>query len=117
MHVRGGFVNAPTRKRRWLTISAATALAALFAIPAAAAPGHPATHPRAFTAQATAADGGGDDDGGEEADEIAEGADQFTDARTSPGTLLPGAFRAAWDQMNALPGTGGSWQHVTGLPY
>ena len=110
-------MNAPTRSRRWLTLSAATALAALFAIPATAAPGHPATHPRAFTAMATASDGGGDGDGGEESDEIAEGADQFAEARTSPGTLLPGAYTAAWDRMTALPNTGGNWQHVTGLPY
>ncbi|MBM9507672.1 glycosyl hydrolase [Actinacidiphila acididurans] len=111
-------MNATTRKRRWLTISAITALSALFAIPAGAAPGHPAAHPRAVSAMATAADGGGDGgDGAEEADEIAEGADQFAEARTSPGTIAPGAFAAAWDQLNALPGTGGQWNHVTGLPY
>jgi hypothetical protein len=114
-------LHAPTRKRHWLTISAVTALAALFAIPAGAAPGHPATHPRSFEAQVTASpadrDGGGDGDGGEESDEISEGAAQFAEARTSPGTIAPGAFSAAWDQLNKLPDTGGSWQHLTGLPY
>ena len=116
-------MNAPTRRRRWLTISAVTAVAALFAIPAGAAPGHPSAHPRLFGAQVTASPaddgdgGGGDDDGGEESDEIAEGAAQFAEARTSPGTIAPGAFQAAWDQMNNLPNTGGNWKHLTGLPY
>ncbi len=110
-----------TRKGRWMTVSAVTALAALIAVPAGASPGHPATHPRSFDAAVHAAvtdgDGGGDDDGGGEAEEIAEGADQFAEARTSPGTLRPGAYTAAWNQLNALPSTGGSWTHVTGLPY
>jgi hypothetical protein len=110
-----------SRRRHWLTISAVTALAALFAIPAGAAPGHQALHPRAFEAavhgNAAALDGGGDDDGGGEADEIAEGADQFAEARTSPGTLAPGAYSAAWQQMNALQDTGGSWRNLTSLPY
>ena len=109
-------MHALTRKRHWLTISAVTALAALFSIPAGAAPGHAVTHPRAFDAAVTAADGGGDD-GGEESDEIAEGADQFAEARTSPGTIAPGAFSAAWDALNKLPATGGDWRHLTGLPY
>jgi hypothetical protein len=122
MFVRGGKLNAPTRKRHWLTISAVTALAALFAIPAGAAPGHPAARPHLYNATVTAAadraddDGGGDDDGGE-ADEIAEGANQYAEARTSPGTIAPGAFSAAWDALNKLPVTGGGWRHLTGLPY
>jgi hypothetical protein len=108
-----------TRRRHWLTISAATALAALFAVPAGAAPGRPAAPVRPFNAIANAApaDGGGKGDGGGEADQIAEGADQFAEARTSPGTLAPGAYSAAWNQMNALPDTGGDWTHLTGLPY
>jgi hypothetical protein len=110
-------LNAPTRKRRWLTISAVTALAALSAIPAGADAGHPATHPRAFTAAATAGAQPAEHEGGEESDEIAEGADQFAEARTSPGTIAPGAFSAAWDALNELPVTGGSWDHLTNLPY
>jgi hypothetical protein len=114
-------VHATTRRRHWLTISAVTALAALFAIPAGATPGHPTTRPHAFEAQVSASpadhDGGGDDDGGEESDEIADGAAQYAEARTAPGTIAPGAFSAAWAQMNALPAVGGSWQHLTGLPY
>ena len=113
-------MNAPTRRRRWLTISAVTAVSALFALPAGAAPGHPTAHPRSFEARVTASpadDGGGDDDGGEESDEISEGAAQFAEARTSPGTIAPGAFQAAWNDLNKLPDTGGSWKHLTGLPY
>lgn len=111
-------MSAPTRKRRWLTICAITATAALIAVPAGAAPGHggPRPHPvtSALARAATAADDG--DDGGE-ADEIAEGADQFAEARTSPGVIQPGAYGAAWAALNALPNTGGTWRHDTGLVY
>jgi hypothetical protein len=124
--VVGGPVHAHVRRRHWLTISAVTALAALFALPAGAAPGHPAAKPRLVTAlhaqAAQAADDGGDGDGGDgdggdESHEIAEGAAQFAEARTSPGTVAPGAFSAAWDQLNKLPQTGGSWTSLTTLPY
>ncbi|SEF93135.1 hypothetical protein SAMN05216223_102521 [Actinacidiphila yanglinensis] len=116
-------MNVPNRRRRWLTISAVTAVAALFALPASAAPGHPTAHPRSFDAKVTASPaddgdgGGGDDDGGEESDEISEGAAQFAEARTSPGTVAPGAFGSAWNDLTKLTGTGGSWKHLTGLPY
>ncbi|SDM68355.1 glycosyl hydrolase [Actinacidiphila guanduensis] len=119
-------MHAHVRRRHWLTISAVTALAALFALPAGAAPGHPAAKPRLVTAlhaqAAQAADDGGDGDGGDgdggdESHEIAEGAAQFAEARTSPGTVAPGAFSAAWDQLNKLPQTGGSWTSLTTLPY
>jgi hypothetical protein len=42
----------------------------------------------AFTPKVKAEDGDGDD--GNEADEIAEGADQYAEARTSPGVVAPG---------------------------
>jgi hypothetical protein len=114
-------VRASVRRRHWLAFPVAAALAALFAVPAGAAAGSHAVHPRLAQEKATAApadlDGGGDDDGGEESDEIAEGAAQYAEARTSPGVVAPGAFSAAWDQLGRLPETGGSWQHLTGLPY
>jgi hypothetical protein len=56
-------------------------------------------------------------DGSEEADEIAEGAAQWSEARTSPGVVAPGAYGAAWTALQKLPSTGGSWQNVTNLPY
>ncbi len=58
-----------------------------------------------------------DGDDGNEADEIAEGADQYAEARTSPGIVAPGAYGAAWSSLTKLPGTGGSWRNVTNLPY
>jgi hypothetical protein len=116
--IQEAFVYQLTRGRRWLVISAATAGAALLSIPAGAVPGHSLAHPRAFTAAVTAAGTAAAGDGGaEQSNEIAEGADQFAEARTSPGTIAPGAFSAAWDALQALPGTGGTWKHVTGLPY
>ncbi|MFH8391073.1 glycosyl hydrolase [Streptomyces sp. NPDC018036] len=128
-------MSAPTRKRRWLTICALSASAALVAIPAGAAPGPGGTPfgaralarlaaeraqsagavtPRA-TAKAKAGDDGGDD--GNEADEIAEGADQYAEARTSPGVVAPGAYGAAWNALTGLPRTGGNWRNITDLPY
>ena len=125
-------MSAPTRKRRWLTICAITASAALVAIPAGAAPGangspfgartlaqlaaERAQSVGAITPKAKAQDdGGGDDDN--EADEIAEGADQYAEARTSPGVVAPGAYGAAWTSLTNLPSTGGSWHNITNLPY
>lgn len=121
-------MSAPTRKRRWLTICAVAASAGLVAIPASAAPGG---HVSPFGARALARlaaerqQSVGDvspsvkaeDDDGNEADEIAEGADQYAEARTSPGIVAPGAYGAAWHDLTRLPGTGGTWRHVTGLPY
>jgi hypothetical protein len=111
-------------RRRWLAVCAVTAGAAMLAMPAGAATGqHKAPNPYGNPYHAGAMttrpsdDGGGDPDGGNESDEIAEGAAQYAEARTSPGVVAPGAFGAAWTAMNKLPQTGGSWHHVTGLTY
>lgn len=104
-------MSATSRRKRWLTTCAITATAALVSLPAGAAPGpHPVT-PHALAAAQSG------DNGGEEADEIAEGADQFAEARTSPGAIAPGAYTSAWNALSALPNTGDTWRHVTGLPY
>ncbi|MET8097191.1 glycosyl hydrolase [Streptomyces sp. NPDC005236] len=121
-------MSATTRKRRLLTICAITASAALMAIPAGAAPGgggspfgvralkQLGTEHResvgAVTPKAVA-----EDDDGNEADEIAEGADQYAEARTSPGVVAPGAYGAAWAGLANMPSTKGSWRNVTDLPY
>ncbi|CCB76734.1 MULTISPECIES: hypothetical protein [Streptomycetaceae] len=96
-----------------------TATAALVAVPASAAGGHakgpgPYGNPYRTGRLLSPLDDG---DRGGEADEIAEGADQYAEARTSPGTLRPGAYTAAWNELSALPATGGRWRHLTGLPY
>ncbi|MFF4801316.1 glycosyl hydrolase [Streptomyces sp. NPDC001351] len=122
-------MSAPTRKRRWFTICAITASAALVATPAGAASGKAKTPFGARTLAQLAAERtqsvgtmsprlkGEDGDGGNEADEIAEGADQYAEARTSPGIVAPGAYGAAWTSLTNLPGTGGSWRNITDLPY
>jgi hypothetical protein len=123
-------VSAPTRRRRWLTICAITATAGLIAIPASAAPGQNSSNPfgaraldqlaaeRTQSVDAMSPKVKEDDgDDGNEADEIAEGADQYAEARTSPGIVAPGAYGAAWSSLTKLPSTGGSWRNVTDLPY
>ncbi|AEY86038.1 hypothetical protein SHJG_0761 [Streptomyces hygroscopicus subsp. jinggangensis 5008] len=121
-------MSAPTRKRRWLTICAITASAALVATPAGAASGKSEKPFGARVLARLAAERGtsirplgpqarAEDEDGNEADEIAEGADQYAEARTSPGIVAPGAYGAAWSSLTHLPRTGGSWRHVTGLPY
>jgi len=122
-------VSVPTRKRRWLTICAISASAALVAAPAGAAAGKTRgpfgaralarlaaerEHSIGTVSPKLKADDGDD---GNEADEIAEGADQYAEARTSPGIVAPGAYGAAWKDLTNLPSTGGSWRNVTDLPY
>ena len=58
-----------------------------------------------------------DDDDGGEAQEEAEQADQYAEARTSPGIVAPGAYGAAYDALVGLPHTKGSWSDLTRLPY
>ncbi|GAA2746810.1 glycosyl hydrolase [Kitasatospora cinereorecta] len=65
---------------------------------------------------AAKAEGGGEDDS-DEAENSAEATEQFTEARTAPGVVAPGAYGAAWAQLQSMPHTGGSWDHVTGKPY
>src|SRR4051812_19351826 len=55
------------------------------------------------------------DDDSEEADEIAEGAAQWSEARTSPGVVAPGAYGAAWTALQRLRNTGGDWKNLTDL--
>jgi len=70
-----------------------------------------AAHAKAFKAQADS------DEGGEDPEEIAEQAEQWAEARSAPGIVAPGAYSAAWQQQQSLPHTGGSWTHLTKLPY
>ncbi|MER6788461.1 glycosyl hydrolase [Streptomyces sp. NPDC000658] len=122
-------MSAPTRKRRWLAICAITATAALVATPAGARPGKgdgpfgPRALAQLAAARVQSADATSprakaeDEDDGNEADEIAEGAQQYAEARTSPGVVAPGAYGAAWTGLRNLRSTGGSWRNVTDLPY
>nr|WTB33388.1 glycosyl hydrolase [Streptomyces sp. NBC_00830] len=116
-----------TSKRRWFTICAITASAALVAIPADALSGgkanpfgtrvtHQLAQQRTDSAGDLAPSVAGNDDGNE-SDEIAEGADQYAEARTAPGVVSPGAYGAAWGSLSNLPNTGSNWQNITNLPY
>ncbi|MFJ9447410.1 glycosyl hydrolase, partial [Kitasatospora sp. NPDC101235] len=69
----------------------------------------------AFTAKASSAAPGEDE--GDEAENSAEGTAQYTEARTAPGVVAPGAYGAAWSQLQSMPRTGGTWDHVTDKPY
>jgi photosystem II stability/assembly factor-like uncharacterized protein len=57
---------------------------------------------------------------GQAGDESAEAqlkAEQFAQARTAPGIVLPGAYGAAFASLSGLPTTTGSWTEVTNRPY
>jgi photosystem II stability/assembly factor-like uncharacterized protein len=57
---------------------------------------------------------------GEAGDESAEAKtkmQQYADARTAPGVVLPGAYGSAFASLSALSVTGGSWTEVTNRPY
>ncbi|MGW1868942.1 glycosyl hydrolase [Streptomyces mauvecolor] len=57
------------------------------------------------------------DGGSDEAENSAEGTAQYTEARTAPGVVAPGAYGAAWAQLQSMQHTGGDWGHVTKKPY
>jgi len=57
---------------------------------------------------------------GEAGDESVEsriGAEQYAQARTAPGVVLPGAYGAAFASLSGLPVYGDSWTEVTNRPY
>ncbi|WP_031169895.1 hypothetical protein [Streptomyces durhamensis] len=121
-------MSLPTHRRRWLAVCALTASAALVAIPPSAASGRGAgpfgartlgqlAKEREQSVGAASPHLTADDDDGNEADEIAEGADQYAEARTSPGVVAPGAYGAAWRDLSRLKSTGGGWRNITDLPY
>ncbi|MFD9633207.1 WD40/YVTN/BNR-like repeat-containing protein [Streptomyces violascens] len=57
------------------------------------------------------------DGGSDEAENSAEGTAQYTEARTAPGVVAPGAYGAAWAQLQSMQHTSGDWDHVTRKPY
>ncbi|MCC9311584.1 glycosyl hydrolase [Kitasatospora sp. RB6PN24] len=59
----------------------------------------------------------GGDDGSDDAFNSMESTAQFQEARTAPGVIAPGAYGAAWAQLQSMPHTGGSWDQVTNKPY
>ncbi|MFF4741381.1 glycosyl hydrolase [Streptomyces sp. NPDC001262] len=70
-----------------------------------------------MTALTPGADSPGKDSGSDEAENSAEASAQFTEARTAPGVVAPGAYGAAWRQLQSMPHGDGDWSHVTRRPY
>jgi hypothetical protein len=56
-------------------------------------------------------------DPGDETAEALERADQYAQARTAPGLVLPGAYSAAFTSLTSLPVARGTWAEVTNRPY
>ena len=54
---------------------------------------------------------------GDETHEAQTAAEQYAQARTAPGIVLPGAYGAAFASLQSLPATGGNWTEVTVRPY
>ena len=55
---------------------------------------------------------------GDESHSAQTGAEQFAEARTSPGVVLPGAYSAAFTSLQGLPVYGSeAWREVTNRPY
>jgi hypothetical protein len=57
---------------------------------------------------------------GEAGDESAEAKtkiEQFAQARTAPGVVLPGAYTAAFASLSGLPVAAGVWSETTNRPY
>jgi photosystem II stability/assembly factor-like uncharacterized protein len=54
---------------------------------------------------------------GDESAEAQTKAEQYAQARTAPGVVLPGAYSAAFASLAGLPATSGSWTEVTSRPY
>lgn len=54
---------------------------------------------------------------GDETHEALTAAEQFAQARTAPGIVLPGAYGAAFSSLTGLPVSGGAWTEVTVRPY
>jgi hypothetical protein len=56
-------------------------------------------------------------DAGDESAEAQTKIEQFAQARTAPGIVLPGAYGAAFASLTGLPVSGASWTEVTNRPY
>ena len=54
---------------------------------------------------------------GDESSEAQTAAEQYAQARTAPGIVLPGAYSSAFTNLEGLPTYGGAWTEVTNQPY
>ena len=54
---------------------------------------------------------------GDESVEALDAGEQYAQARTAPGLVLPGAYSAAFASLSSLPVASGTWAEVTNRPY
>ena len=54
---------------------------------------------------------------GDETVEALNAAEEYAQARTAPGLVLPGAYSAAFTALSGLPVTAGTWAEETNRPY
>jgi len=54
---------------------------------------------------------------GDETAEALARAEEYAQARTAPGLVLPGAYSAAFASLSGLPVAAGTWTEVTNRPY
>jgi hypothetical protein len=54
---------------------------------------------------------------GDETAEALASAEEYAQARTAPGLVLPGAYTAAFTSLSGLPTIGRTWTEVTSRPY
>jgi hypothetical protein len=69
---------------------------------------------REFSPNSPGTENGGS--GGEAAESLTA-ATQFSEARTAPGIVAPGAYSSAYAQLTGLATAGGSWSNVTAVKY
>ena len=61
--------------------------------------------------------GGGTGTAGNESAEGLTQAQEYASERTAPGIVAPGAYTAAFGQLQGLTTVGGAWSEVTAVPY
>ncbi len=61
--------------------------------------------------------GGNPSEAQKESKEASTTEEQFAQARMAPGIVAPGAYGAAYTQLQSLPKTAGTWNEVTKVPY
>jgi photosystem II stability/assembly factor-like uncharacterized protein len=102
---------APTRPLPVVIAVCAVALAAMASLRQSPAPG---SRPFGRSHHERYAKVG---EAGDESVESRTAAEQYAQARTAPGIVLPGAYSAAFASLSGLPVYGTSWSEVTNRPY
>src|SRR5206468_866632 len=102
---------APIRPLPVVIAASAVALAAIASLPR---PRAPRAEPFSRSHRERYAKVG---EAGDESIESRTAAEQYAQARTAPGMVLPGAYSGAFASLSGLPVYGSSWTEVTSRPY